>query len=102
MAVSSQRSRRHRGVEPGGAGSQVGGGGLAAGDFVGEDELEELGVSHAAGVGEGEAFGEGVEAAAELDPAQQRLELGSDRRGGHRAALERGRESGLHDRFWGP
>ena len=43
----------HRRVEPGGAGPAVGGGRLAAGDFVGEDELEELGVAHAAGLGEG-------------------------------------------------
>ena len=79
----------HGRVEPGGAGTPVGGGGLAAGDFVGEDELEELGVAHAAGVGEGEPFGEGVEAAAELHPAQQRLELGGDGRRGHRRPVLR-------------
>ncbi|HET6919433.1 MAG TPA: hypothetical protein VFI46_08220 [Jiangellaceae bacterium] len=65
--------QRHRRVESGGAGSSVGGGGFAAGDFVGEDELEELGVTEATGVGEGEAFGEGVEAAAEFYSTQQRL-----------------------------
>jgi hypothetical protein len=35
-------------------------------------------VAHAGGLGQGEALGEGVEAAAELDPAQQRAELGRD------------------------
>ena len=79
----------HGRVEAGGAGAAVGGGGLAAGDFVGEDELEELGVAHAAGLGEGEAFGEGVEAAAELDPAQQRPQLGGDRRRGSSRHLRR-------------
>jgi hypothetical protein len=59
--------------------------GLAAGDFVGEDELQELGVAHLAGGCEREPFGEGVEAAAELDPAQQRFEFGGDDRGVHRS-----------------
>src|SRR5262245_47411748 len=64
----------------------VGGAGFAAGDFVGQDELEELGVTEAAGGGEGESFGEGVEAAAELHSAQQRLQLRGDGGGAHRAA----------------
>ena len=42
-------------------------------------------MTETAGLGEGEAFGEGVEAAAELHPAQQRPQLGGDRRRGHRA-----------------
>ncbi len=71
--VASQFSRRHVGVEAGGAGPQAGRGGLAAGDFVGEDQLEELGVGQVAGLGQGEAFGQGVEAAAELDRPQQGL-----------------------------
>ena len=44
-----------------------------------------------AGVGQGEPFGQGVEAAAELDPAQQRLEFVRDDwgRGGHRGTARR-------------
>ena len=80
---------RHVGVEAGGSGASVGRGGLAAGHFVGQDELEELGVTEPAGLCEGEAFGEGVEAAAELHPAQQRLQLWGDRRGAHRPAPAR-------------
>ena len=59
----------HGRVETRSAGAPVGRGGLASGDLVGEDELEELGVAHLVGGGECEPFGEGVEAAAELDPA---------------------------------
>jgi hypothetical protein len=44
--------------------------GVSAGDLVGEYEFEKLGVAEVAGAGEGEAFGEGVEGFAELDPAQ--------------------------------
>ena len=40
---------------------------------------EELGVSHAAGAGQGQALGQGVEAPAELDLSQQGLELRGDR-----------------------
>jgi hypothetical protein len=61
---------RHGRVESGGAGPPVGRGGLSAADLVGEHELEELGVSHAAGVGERETLGQRVEAAAELHSAQ--------------------------------
>jgi hypothetical protein len=75
----------HGRVELGGAGAPVGAGGLASGDLVGEDELEELGVAHAAGLGEGETLGERVEAAAELHPAQQRSQFGGDCRRRHRA-----------------
>ena len=57
----------HVGVESGGAGPQGGGGGLAAGDLVGEDQLEELGVAQFLGLGQRQPFGEGVEAAAQLD-----------------------------------
>jgi hypothetical protein len=41
------------------------------------DELEELGASHAPGLGEGESFRKGVETATELHPAQQRPQLRS-------------------------
>ena len=68
----------HVGVEAGGPGPQRGRGGLAPGDLVGEDELQELGVAHGAGLGQREAFGEGVEAAAQLDAPQHALQLGGD------------------------
>jgi len=66
----------HGGVQPRRAGPKGRRAGLAPGDFVGQDELEELGVAHAARSGQGQALRQGVEGAAELDPAQQRLELG--------------------------
>ena len=50
----------HVRVEPGGAGPEAGTGGFTAGDLVGEDELEELGVGEVALLGQGEAFGQGV------------------------------------------
>jgi len=56
----------HGRVEPGGPGTPVSGGGLAAGDLIGENELQELGMTETAGGGQGEAFGEGVEAAPSL------------------------------------
>ena len=56
----------HRWVSPAARDARLGGAGFAAGDFVAEDEFEELGVTEAAAGGEGEAFGEGVEAAAEF------------------------------------
>ena len=86
LAVSSRAVQGHLRVEPGGAGASVGRGGLAAGDFVGEDELEELGMTHLAGGREGEAFGQRVRAVAELHSTQQCLELGGNGDDGHRAA----------------
>ena len=59
----------HRRLEARGPGATVRAGGLASGDFVGEDEFEELGVTEPAGPGQREAFGERVEAAAELHSA---------------------------------
>ena len=50
----------HVGVEAGGAGPEAGGGGLSAGDFVGEDQFEELVVGQVALFGQGEPFGQGV------------------------------------------
>jgi hypothetical protein len=61
-----------------------GGVGVASGDFVGEDEFEELGVAELVGFGEGESVGEGVEAPAELDRPQECFEFGGD--GGGREA----------------
>ena len=60
----------HAGVEPGGPGPQGGGLGLAAGVFVGEDELEEVGVGHVLLAGQGEPVGQGVEHLAELERPQ--------------------------------
>ena len=59
----------HGGVELGGAGAQLGGRAVAAVDLVGEHELQELGVREVLGAGEREPLGQGVQAAAELDPA---------------------------------
>ena len=42
----------HLRVKSGGPGAPVSGGGFAAGDFVGQHELQELGVSHPTGGGE--------------------------------------------------
>jgi hypothetical protein len=89
LAVSSQRSRVMAGSSPAARARRSAGGGLAAGDLVGEDELEELGVAHAGGVGEREPFGERVEAAAQLHPVQQSLELWSEGRRVHRACPAR-------------
>ena len=61
----------HAGVEPGGAGAQRGGLGLAAGDLVGQDELEEVGVGHVLLAGQGEPLGQGVEHLAELERPQR-------------------------------
>jgi hypothetical protein len=41
----------HGGVEPGGAGPEIGRGRLPSGHLVGEDEFQELGMAHAAGLG---------------------------------------------------
>jgi putative hemolysin len=65
----------HVRVEPGASGPEAGGAGLSAGDFVGEDQLEELVVGQAALFGQGEPFGQGVEAAAEFECPQQGLQL---------------------------
>ncbi len=57
----------HAWIEPGGAGPQRGGLGFAAGDLVGEDELEEVGVGHLLLPGQGEPVGQGGEHLAELE-----------------------------------
>jgi len=49
FSVASHRSSHGR-VQAGGAGAALGGGGVAAGDLVGQDQLEELGVAEAVGV----------------------------------------------------
>jgi hypothetical protein len=55
------------------------GGAVAARDFVGEHEEEEILVRHLLLAGQDEALGERVEEAAELEATQHRGELGSDR-----------------------
>jgi hypothetical protein len=57
----------HAGIEPGGAGAQRGGLGFAAGDLVGQDELEEVGVGHLLLAGEGEPLGQGGQHLPELE-----------------------------------
>src|SRR5690606_24263409 len=51
---------------------------VAAGGFIGEEQLEELGVTEAVGLGQREPFGEGVEQPAELHPPQQGTQLRRD------------------------
>src|SRR5215510_8702748 len=77
----------HAGVEPGGAGAQGGGLGFAAGDFVGQDQFEEVSVGHLLLAGEGEPVREGGQHLAELERPQGRAQVGADRiahGGGHR------------------
>ena len=66
----------HRGVQSGGGGAAGGGAVLAAGDFVGQEELEEVGVREFLLAGEGEPFGEGGGELAELEGAQVALRSG--------------------------
>jgi hypothetical protein len=66
-------------------GAQGDGSGVAASDLVGEDDQQEVLVGHRLLAGEREAVGQRVEQAAELEPAQRRLELRCDDVGGHRA-----------------
>ena len=80
------------GVELGGAGPQLGGGAVAAVDLVGEHERQEVGVGQGLGAGQREPLGQGVEAAAELDPPQQRLQFGVD--AGRRCGVRCGRLTG--------
>ena len=80
----------HVGVEPGGAGAAGGGAVLAAGDFVAEQQLEEVGVREFVLPGEGEPVGEGGQELAELEGAQVPFEVGADRVGqGHRVSFHR-------------
>jgi hypothetical protein len=66
------------GIEPGGAGAQRGGLGLAAGDFVGQDELEEVGVGHLLLPGQGEPVREGGQHLAELERPQGLAQVRAD------------------------
>ena len=71
----------HGGVQAGVLGAQGDGPGFAAGDFVGQDQLEEVGVGHVTLTGEGEAFGQGGGELAELEGAQGGFEVGAERVG---------------------
>jgi len=61
--------------------AQGDGPGFAAGDLVGQDQLEEVGVRHVALAGEGEALGQGGGDLAELEGAQGGGEAGAERVG---------------------
>jgi hypothetical protein len=55
--------------------------GFAAGDLVGQDQLEEVGVRHVRLAGEGEALGQGGGELAEFEGAQGGGEVGAERVG---------------------
>jgi excisionase family DNA binding protein len=74
----------HVRVQAGGAGAAGSRSVVAAGDFVGEQQLEEVVVRHVVLAGEGEPVGEGGQELAELEGAQVLFEVGADRVGqGH-------------------
>jgi hypothetical protein len=80
----------HVGVEPGGAGAAGGRAVLAAGDLVGQQQLEEVGVRELLLAGEDEPVGEGGQELAELEGAQVPFEVGADWVGqGHRVSFHR-------------
>jgi hypothetical protein len=65
----------HGGLQPRGPGPEQGAGGLPPGHLVGQDQLEELGMSHAAGASQRKSLGQGVEAPAELSAAASAAEM---------------------------
>jgi hypothetical protein len=71
----------HGGVQACVFGAQGDGPGFAAGDFVGQDQLEEVGVGHVVLAGEGEALGQGGGELAEFESAQGGGEVGAERVG---------------------
>ena len=79
---------RFPGGERGGLAAHPPGGGVAAGDFLGEQDAQDLGGVPALGAGGGEHVGGGVAQVGQAHPAQERVELG---RG---AAALRGRSPG--------
>jgi hypothetical protein len=80
----------HVGVESGGAGAAGRRPVLAAGDLVGQQQFEEVGVREFVLPGEGEPVGEGGQELAELEGVQVPLEVGADRVGqGHRVSFHR-------------
>ena len=66
MAGCSKRAARSRRIQ---------GGGVAAGDLVFAEHLQELEMAELAGMGLGEAGVEGVQHAGQLQGAQRRLQL---------------------------
>jgi hypothetical protein len=80
-AVGSQGFGAHGGVQAGVAGAQRDGACFAAGDFVGQDQLQEVGVGHVVLAGQGEALGQGRGELAELEDAQGGFEVGAERVG---------------------
>jgi len=71
----------HGGVQAGVPGAQRDGACFAAGDFVGQDQLQEVGVGHVVLAGQGEALGQGRGELAELEDAQGGFEVGAERVG---------------------
>jgi hypothetical protein len=74
----------HAGVQAGGAGRKRGGVGVAAGDLVGQDQLETVRVGQALLPCWRQPLGQGVQQLAELKRAQDLLEVGADRVGQRR------------------
>ena len=68
--------------KPGGLAAHPAGGGVAAGDFLGEQDAEDLGGVPALGAGGGQHVGGGLAQVGQPHPAQQRVQLGGERRGG--------------------
>jgi DNA invertase Pin-like site-specific DNA recombinase len=76
--------------EPGGLAAHPAGGGVAAGDFLGEQDAQDLGGLPSLGAGGCEDVGGGLAQVGQPHPAHQGVELGRERRGGgagHRALL---------------
>ena len=74
----------------GGLAAHPPGGGVAAGDFLGEQDAQDLGGLPPLGAGGGEHVGGGFAQVGQPHPAQQGVELGRERRcrgAGHRALL---------------
>jgi len=69
------------GVQAGVAGAQRDGARFAAGDFVGQDQLQEVGVGHVVLAGQGQPLGQGGGELAELEGSQGGFEIGSERVG---------------------
>jgi hypothetical protein len=78
----------HVRVQASRAGAAGGGAVVPAGDFIGEQQLEEVVVWHVLLPGEGEPVGEGGQELAELEGAQVLFQVGADRVGqGHRLSF---------------
>ena len=69
----------HAGVEPGRPGAQRRRAGLAAGDLVGQDQLQERGVGHLLLPGQDQPFGQGLGHLAELELLEGADQVRTDR-----------------------